>query len=172
MSSQVKRVLGLGSGNRYQSLLKNLTTRWNSEAQKDYLQHRYCERLQTAYSTSYKARTWYTRGRWVTVALASMAPTFVTLSTQVTGRAAGYLKGIAIIMSVLVALATAALAAFRADDYWSVNHHLRSELESVGWKAAGQNGGDGFDTFVQEVEDCLTTFESNYQARIAAAQST
>ena len=162
----------MASVKRYQPLMNDLAALWGSEVQKDYLQHRYCESLQSAYSTSTQARRWYTRGRWVTVGLASIAPTFVTLSTQVTGPPAGYLKGAAITMSVLVALATAALAAFRADDYWVVFHHLRSELESVGWKAVGKNNGESnFVAFVQNVEDCLTTFENNYEARIAAGQT-
>jgi hypothetical protein len=82
-------------------------------------------------------------------------------------QAAGYLKTAAIVVTVLVAIATAALTALRADAYWRVYHRLRSDLETIGWKAAAVDEGSDFATFVSDVEDCLTAFETAYQAEVA-----
>ncbi|HJW35114.1 MAG TPA: hypothetical protein VJ769_00625, partial [Actinomycetes bacterium] len=76
-------------------------------------------------------------------------------------------KTAAIVITVLVAIATAALTALRADAYWRVYHRFRNELETVGWRAAAVDETSGFDEFVSDAEKCLAEFENSYQEEVA-----
>lgn len=164
MSTSVK------ADKRYEQLLEQLKAKWDSESQKTYLTDRYGERLHHAYRAHRGNRRLYTTGRWIVVGFASISPALVTLATQTQGRAAGYLKTGAIVVTVLVAIATAALTALRADAYWRVYHRLRSDLEAVGWKAAALDKGSDFISFVSEVEKRLSEFETTYQDEVAKQQ--
>ena len=155
---------------RYEQLLERLKMKWNSESQRAYLTDRYGERLHHAYRAHRGNRRLYTTGRWIVVGFASVSPALVALATQTQGRAAGYLKAGAIVVTALVAIATAALTALRADAYWRVYHRLRSDLEAVGWKAAAVGEGSGYATFVFEVEKHLKEFETTYQEEVATQQ--
>ena len=61
---------------RYGRLLEQLTARWTSDGQGDYLTDRYQERLLHAHRTASFARKQYRFGRWAIVGFASTAPTF------------------------------------------------------------------------------------------------
>jgi hypothetical protein len=80
------------------------------------------------------------------------------------------LKYIAIGMTLLVAIATAALTAFRSDANWRIYHKLRSDLESVGWRAAAAHSSNEFDEFVNEIEERLAAFENDFLKEIATDQ--
>jgi hypothetical protein len=155
---------------RYGRLLEQLTARWTSDGQGNYLTYRYQERLLHAHRTASFARKQYRFGRWAIVGFASTAPTFVALATDSRGQATSVLKYIAIGMTLLVAIATAALTAFRSDANWRIYHKLRSDLESVGWKAAAEHSSNGFDEFVKEIEELLATFENEYLKEVAIEQ--
>jgi hypothetical protein len=136
-----------------------------------YISNRFLQPLAYAQGVSERADWLYQEGRWIVVAAAAAAPTFVALATGT--KAGGWQtawKAIAIFLSLLAALVGARLASRRAIGVARVFGAYSRDLEQIGWKFVSampvppDDPADDFKRFRDEVEGAVMRFNARLDA--------
>jgi hypothetical protein len=157
---------------RFAALEESLLDRFGDEPNvRAYVQDRYARRLSAARKISRRAEFFFVYGRWFVVAGAAVSPTLLTLGTEVGGDPMLAFKIAGIVLSLLVAVIGAGLAAWRASAHWRLYRTLRKQLEGAGWKWVAKPGPkEDFACFVSEVEAAVLEFEDRYQEEVAVIE--
>ena len=127
-----------------------------------------------AHLVSRRAQISYYVGRWLLVALSTIVPTLVTLSTQDHGTVKTATQATAIALSLLVAFIAAFLQVTQMGQRWRLFHQRQVDLEHAGWQLFAKRGeyadrdlNQRFAAFVDRVENIVLTYEHGYLSEIA-----
>jgi hypothetical protein len=129
-----------------------------------FLCDRWYHHLTAAQRAARWARSWVYASRFVSVAGLALLPAIVTL--QGLHPESLVLQVLAILTSVVVALAGGILSIAKVTERWRLNHGLQEKLGRAGWDLLHRPAS--FAVFLETVERDLAAAELVYQSSVAA----
>jgi len=156
-----------------------LEQQYSEQEQRAYLRLRWAETLIRAYRHQRRSRNRYVVARMLPIAGGTLLPVLVAGQMRgPDGIQHDVLSGLAIGISLLVALSTGLIEITKLDYRWRLYQRLRYDLEHLGWflsqrrgpYAQVQNSNEAFSRFIEDVEEVIERFNSNYLAHIATVE--
>jgi hypothetical protein len=170
-----RRQQGRGSAGRRRidRLTSALVDQWSDhpEAQ-DYLRFQWGERVLIAHSVSRRAQKTFYLARWLVVIGATTVPTLVVVGARTHGMVATVTQVVAVVLSLLVAVAASALQV-QMGQRWRQFNQLEADLEHAAWQLYQRRGEyvDGdldqrFAAFVDRVESIVLANQTGYSSQM------
>jgi Protein of unknown function (DUF4231) len=158
---------------RIDRLASALVDQWSDHPDaQEYLRFQWGERVLMAQVVSRRAGQTFHLARWLVVIGATTVPTLIAVGARTHGTVATVTQVVAVVLSLLVAIAASALQV-QMGQRWRLFNQLEAELEHAGWQLYQRRGeyADGtldqrFAAFVDRVEKVVLAYQTGYSAQM------
>jgi len=110
--------------------------------------------------------------RFTALVSAVFVSTLAGISISVSGPSSTFIRVTTLVLGLISALATGAIAVFRSQERWLMYRRLQSDLMTAAWKLINACADDtkdkSWETFVKETDHAMHTYDRQYQSAVIA----
>jgi hypothetical protein len=110
--------------------------------------------------------------RFTALVSAVLVSTLAGISISVSGPWSTFIRVATLVLGLISAVATGAIAVFHSQERWLMYRRLQSDLMSAAWKLINDCADDkrdtSWETFVKETEHARHTYDRQYQSAVIA----
>jgi len=108
--------------------------------------------------------------RFTALVSAVLVSTLAGISISVSGPWSTFIRVATLVLGLISAVATGAIAVFRSQERWLMYRRLQNDLMTAAWKLINDSADDQTDkswkTFIKETEHAMRTYDRQYQSAV------